>query len=298
MAGQDKEAFSQFMSLWESEPGNGDLNLELARIAVHLKQPTVALRFFNGAVYGVWPEAADQHRHQARLELIKFLLKQRSFAQADAELVALATELPSGSPERVAVGSLFRDAQDPAQALKQFQSVLSSDDKNRDALLGAGRSAFELGDYAAAARCLDQAAALAPMDPHDEDLLRTSQLVVESDPFRQGLSLHERATRAWAAFEIAGERLKTCPSLSTSIASDSSTDATVPPSPFQADYAKWKGLQSSESVRKLIHDPDLIEPVMALVFQIESDTEKDCGPPTANDEALRLIGHSRSSGAR
>ncbi len=82
------------MNLWDRQPEDGLVNLELARIAVQKEQTEQALRYYHNAIYATWPEDQpdDQEgkRREARLELIGFLLRTNARAQAESELIALA----------------------------------------------------------------------------------------------------------------------------------------------------------------------------------------------------------------
>ena len=71
--GRYDQAGAYFLSLLESEPGDGLINLQLARLAVLRRDLADAQRFFHGAIYGIWDEDPDANRRQARLELIDFL---------------------------------------------------------------------------------------------------------------------------------------------------------------------------------------------------------------------------------
>lgn len=291
LAGRNKEALSHFLNLWESEPGDGEVNLEIARLAMRMNEPAEASRFFHGAIYGVWNDSPEQHRLEARIELAKFLLSRGAFGQADAELVALSAELPDNTPLRLEVGSLFTQAGDLARALEQFRTVLASNRNNVVALTGAGHAAFELGQYQTAASYLTRAAGAGPLDSSSQNILHISQLVLESDPFRRGLSSNERAARVAASFEIAGGRMRQCASLKDV---DLAPPAPTASTPLARDYAKWRELQPKINVRDLRRAPDFMEGVMNLVFQIESDTEQACGPPAGRDLALLLISRGRS----
>jgi hypothetical protein len=47
------------------------------------------------------------------------------------------------------------------------------------------------------------------------------------------------------------------------------------------------------SQRELQRNPDLMEEVMDLVFEVERQTSAACGAPSGADEALLLISQSR-----
>jgi predicted Zn-dependent protease len=67
------EARSYLVNLWEREPENGLVNLELARIAAQTGQVEQALRYYHNAIYATWPGNQEVERRDTRLELIEFL---------------------------------------------------------------------------------------------------------------------------------------------------------------------------------------------------------------------------------
>ena len=68
------EAYAYLINLWEREPENGLVNLELARIAVQKGDTERALRYYHNAIYSIWPGDQEEQRRNARLELIEYLL--------------------------------------------------------------------------------------------------------------------------------------------------------------------------------------------------------------------------------
>src|SRR6202049_954725 len=87
------EAYAYLINLWEREPENGLVNLELARIAAQKGDTEQALRYYHNAIYAIWPGDQEVQRRDARLELIKYLLGINANTQAQAELIALAVNL-------------------------------------------------------------------------------------------------------------------------------------------------------------------------------------------------------------
>ena len=148
------------INLWDREPENGLVNLELARIAAQKGETEQALRYYHNAIYAIWPGDQEVERREIRLELIEFLLGINAKAQAQSELIALAANLDDDPSQHVRVGDLFLQAQDYEHALAEYRLSLKADRHNAAALAGAGRAAFELGRYDLAQRYL-QAAVIA-----------------------------------------------------------------------------------------------------------------------------------------
>jgi tetratricopeptide (TPR) repeat protein len=83
------EAYAYLINLWERQPENAVVNLELARIAVQKRQTERALRFYHNAIYATWPGNQESERRKARLELINYLFQINARTQAESELIAL-----------------------------------------------------------------------------------------------------------------------------------------------------------------------------------------------------------------
>src|SRR6201997_919231 len=87
---QTGQASAYLLNLWDREPENGQVNLEVARIGAQKGQTTIAVRYFHNAEYAAWPPDQETQRREARLELIELLLRTNAKTQAQAELIALA----------------------------------------------------------------------------------------------------------------------------------------------------------------------------------------------------------------
>ncbi|HLX74606.1 MAG TPA: tetratricopeptide repeat protein, partial [Terriglobales bacterium] len=73
-ANRRSEAQSYLLTLWQDEPSNSTINLQLARLSAKQGRTRAALRYYHGAIYGLWPDgAAAARRQQTRLELIHYL---------------------------------------------------------------------------------------------------------------------------------------------------------------------------------------------------------------------------------
>ena len=276
------EADSYLVNLWDEEPENGVVNLELARIAAQRGQREQAQRYFHNAIYAVWPSDQEDRRRETRLELIEYLLSINARAEAQAELIALQENLGEDPEQQRRVGELFLQAQDYEHALAAYRSSLKATRHNQTALAGAGWAAFELGQYPLAERYLQAAVAENPNDAQTAERLKTTQLVLRMDPFRRGISAEERDRIVVEAFGIAGQRLSSCP-----------TPKASTPTTGQPNLAdSWAKMKPRIRPQELQRNPDLAEQAMDVVFEIERQTSATCGPPAGADEALLLISQS------
>lgn len=274
------EAYAYLVNLWDREPENGLVNLELARIATQRGQTEQALRYYHDAIYAIWPSDQEEKRRDARLELVDFLLKINAKAQAQSELIALAANLGEGTSEQANLGDLFMRAQDYEHALAAYKLSLKSDRHNSRALAGAGNAAFELANYPLTYRYLQAAVSADPGDTQSAKLLETTELVLQMDPYQRSISAAQRARIAMTDFDTAGERLKACSNLNRFAFAAGSA-----PSPA----GSWMTMKPQITEARLRRDPDLVESAMELVFNIERQTSTSCGAPEGKDEALLLI---------
>ena len=278
------EASAYLLNLWDREPENGLVNLELARIAVQHGQNDQAIRYYHDAVYSAWPPDQEAKRRQARLELIELLLRTHATPQAQAELIALSENIGEDPAEQEQLGSLFLRAQDYDRALAAFRISLRSDHRNSAALAGAGYAAFELGHYPEAEHYLEAALAQNPQDQQSIDRLATTELVLHMDPFQRGLSAANRDRMVIDAFATAGLRLRTC-----------AIPKTAAPGPSGAQPGlsdQWAALKPHITPAGLRRNPDDADAAMDLVFRIERQINVLCGSPTGKDLALTLISKS------
>ena len=277
------EALAYLLNLWEREPENGTTNLELGRIYAAKEETDLALRYYHNAIYAAWPDNPDAHRRVARMELIGLLLRENAPAQAQSELIALAANLPEGSPLHLRAADSFVQVQDYEHALVQYREALRIDRRNSYALAGAGRAAFELGRYDAAEKYLQEAVAANPHDTQSADLLQTAALVLQMDPFRRQVSAAERHRRVIEAFASAGKRLKAC------VLVTQHGTATAGQDDLRSLQSRWNDLRPRVRERGLRQNPDMVDTAMDLVFAIERQTSSGCGAPAAADQALLLI---------
>jgi tetratricopeptide (TPR) repeat protein len=274
------QAYAYLINLWDRQPEDGVVNLELARIAAERNETEQAQRYYHNAIYATWPEGEETERHAARLELIEYLLKIDANTQAQAELIALEANLGDDPAEQARLGDLFVRAQDYEHALGAYRVALKSERHNAEALAGAGLAAFELQHYDTAQRYLQAAVMANPEDEKSAGLLQTTELVLQMDPFQRQITAEERARVVQEAFATAGDRLKACGGGNGFAMGAGST-----PSLAQS----WTEMKPRITTLRLRRDPDLVESAMDLVFNIERQTSAKCGTPAGKDEALLLI---------
>jgi len=274
------QAYAYLVNLWDRQPENGLVNLELARIAAQKGRTDQALRYYHNAIYATWPDGEEMGRRDARLELIEYLLRINAKTQAQSELIALAANLGDEFEQHLKVGNLFIQAHAYEDALAQYRLSLKLDRNNPAALAGAGLAAFKLGRYPLALRYLQGAVIADLHDTQSAELLKTTELVLRMDPFQRMISVAKRDRIVIDAFATAGERLKSCS------AANVGTSPTTSQPGLSESWAKMKPHITEFGLRR---DPDLVERAMELVFRIERETSVTCGVPPEKDAVLLLI---------
>ena len=281
-SGMLDEARAHLTNLWEQRPGDATVNLQLARVMARLGDQQESIRYYHGAIFGVWDGDPLQHREAARFELASYLLSTHQIPAAQSELIALAAELPPDSDQQVKLGDLMMDAGEPDRALNAYKDARKADRNNAQAALGTAQAAFSLRRYADAR---DYARLALKANPNlDEATLLEKQasLVLAVDPYAKGLNMKSRAARAQVAYEAASDRLDECLSNRT----DPALEA------LSSQQANFKRVRPTVLQR----NPDLLDSVVRWSYQVESASEGTCGAPTGVDAALLVL--ARGAGAR
>ena len=283
------EARAELLTLWTETPGDGEVNLELARVSAASGDVSDAVRYYHAAIDGAWEANAAMARRESRLELANLLLAQGQQLAAQSELIALIDDLPPDSNIMTEVGRLLADAGADNRAMAVLRSALMLDPANAMAATIAGRIAYRTGDYAAARSLLTSAGAQGSLDPQTRALLGVSDRVLALDPFARGLSTRDRMQRVLEGLSVATSRLSRC---RMHASADSETTARL-------DDLSMR-VQAAGTLRRaaLQRDPDLSDRVMSLVFAIEALPADTCGDDSDDDRALQLIAGQHQAAAR
>jgi tetratricopeptide (TPR) repeat protein len=288
-AGRGDEARSYLLYLLSESPGSGEVNLALARIAARKGTTPEALRYYHGAIYGEWESDPIAMRWQVRRELSEYLLDRGEEKQAVPEIIALADNTPADdAAHRRIVGHLLLRAKLWTRALDVFRSLISANEQDEDALLGAAVSAFELSRCSLALDYFDRLPPQKRAEPEIAEMYQTAREIKEMDPFVPGLSREAKARRAADGLSLAAKRLQECADRE-----GQSLLVTPPQTPLQKAFMDGKELETRGSLQYLEKHPETIEDVMADVFEMENVAAAACGEPQGSDRALWLLGRSR-----
>src|SRR5579871_76197 len=294
-SGRTEEAETYLLKLWEANPQDGAVNLALGRLYARRGSIENALHYYHNAIYGTWPGNADKVRNDAEFELVEFLLKANAAPQAQAELISFAAARPADTAIQLRIANLFMQAQDYEHALVRLREVLSQDPRNALAAAGAGEAAFALGRYRHAESYLRIASILNPQDEQIRELLQTTGMMLESDPFMRGISDAERTRRIRAAYTQAGSRLDSC-AKQQGIDLQQASASPAPASDLVSLHNRWidiKPKMKNPAVAAVEEENG--NSVISLVGSIEQETATLCGPPTGMDKVLLLISQEPAS---
>jgi tetratricopeptide (TPR) repeat protein len=287
-AGRTKQALNYYQSLWQFNPKSGIVNLHLARLTAQSGQFSEAERYFNGALFGDWPDDAADHRRDALFELVRFYIERQDSAQAESHLIILAGNLPEDAVLHTRVADLFVQAADYQRALMHYRLAFQLDAKYLPSLYGAGKAAFHLGDYRAAETYLRRASQEDSAGNDVGNLLLVARAAAALNPFEPGLHESEKIDRVVRAYQLASSRLDTC-ERSFSAASPLPTSLAR----VVEQAARWK---PQANARFLASHADQLESLFEFSAAVEKQSQSVCGgSPTPQDSALLALAASHST---
>jgi Tfp pilus assembly protein PilF len=307
-SGETDQAMNYFLNLWEARPGDGFLNLQLARLNRLKADRKDAVLYYRASIFGDWRGDGTIKRRDVRLELADYLIAQHDDPAARVELLIAA----GNSPPNLHLNRMFGDkllaAGDPDDALAYYQKAISDDPHNAGALEGAGRILYGQGDYERATPMLARALEYEPGGASGNEslakLARDADRMVHLSLSRE-LPAHERAQHILAAAKIAQARLTACATQTDSEqaaaaqASVSKASASVQASASLDDLqAQWKAASEGAKRNALAENAVGEDTLTQLIFDTERRTAQVCGAPTGDDALLlNLAEHTQTAEA-
>lgn len=287
-SGQLEEATAYYRTLWEHEPGNGEINLALARLATRQGNFNEAWTDYHAALDGTWNGDGSKRRLEIRLELVQYLLHQKHLDQARGELLIAAGNATEDPALRLRIADLMEQAGDYGNALSLYRKLLLHNPTRFAALEGAGRSAYKRGNYLLARNYLERVlnhpkVAHEPEEAREElrNELRDSIHILLLYP-SWNLPQSQRAKRIAAIDQIAEARLAYC------MTGLYSKNQPIPPA-LNSLSTQWAALPQKRTPARITASGDLGEQILSLSYQIELETAKVCGQPAGNDLLLLKI---------
>jgi tetratricopeptide (TPR) repeat protein len=289
-AGHADEATNYYLNLWEAHPGDGLINLQLARLARVRHDDAEATDYYRAAVYGSWEGDAVPRRREVRLELTDFLIAQHRNAEARNELFVIAGNTPGDAQLALLVAEKLESAGYTADAISFYSKAVQNDPHSRTPLVRAGEAAYRLGEYPQAVGFLRRAMAERPTpgEPAGEEshilALAGNAERIQQLSLASSLSPHERALHLATDERVAENRLRAC------------LASTAPSSDLTDVLARWTALESGPkpgsrpatkaSRRALLEDPSDQDTFTHLIYETEQVTASSCGAPTGDDALL------------
>jgi tetratricopeptide (TPR) repeat protein len=309
LAGRLQEATAYFNALWDKEPGNGIINLQLARLAARQQQTASAIEHYHAAIYGVWEGDGAIRRRQVRLELVRYLIRQGRFGEARDELL-IAAGNDTTTRSLLEVAGLLAEAHAPNDAFRLYHEVASRRPIVTEAVEGAGQMAFAMGHYRTANLYLDRAVTVAANGaqplvnrPLTERNLQIARAVLAAYPSPQ-LPPRERLRRVIRAYETARARFASCsgqvqsgggnaagakPASQATQTASTQTGGAKNSDEMAALAARWQKEPARLRIADLEKKPELEAGAMQLVYDTEQITARACGQPAGLDAILLRI---------
>jgi Tfp pilus assembly protein PilF len=288
-AGHTDEASNYFMNLWVTQPGDGFINLELARLAAKKNDQANAIKYYRASVYGTWEGDGVVRRREVRLELARYLIDHKYFNAARIELLIAAGNSPSGPALNTTLANLLVQTGDIADGYSYYKKALQDAPKNLEALEGAGRAAYDLGNFAEAHSLLERAME-SKASPEKENasgdlatMLENSKRILELRPSGK-LRPIERVSRILADSVIAKKRFDSCFA--------QFDEENGPPPALQQLQLRWTSSTTTMSRPVLLRSLVQQDAAVQLIFDTELQTSQSCGAPTGDDALLLLLAKS------
>ncbi len=296
-ANRNDQAYAYFSSLYDAQPGDGFLNLQLARLEVKRQNPARAIQYYRSALTGLWYGHGAEQRFQIRLELAKYLMSFGENTQAQGDLLTAEGNSLDHAGRLFAVAELLEQARDPSDAWTAYRRVEQHAGATAvqvlQSLLGEARVAASMGQYKRAALALDRYNAKARQHPAAASLeqrraaqqqLSQLQRLLQLVPF-YALPPQQHAERVLLAANIAHRRYTACVSQLQLPAGSGQNVSSSDAAALAALGTQWDQM-GPINPRKLPRDPALRQSLMAWTNQAEILTAKLCGAPSGDDALL------------
>ncbi len=284
-SGHTNEAENYFLTLWDSAPGDGLINLQLARLERSRGDASAAINYYRAAVFGTWEGDAPVRRRDIRLELSRYQIERGEMRAARAELL-IAAGNNADALTQLNIGEALEQANDPNDAMTAYRSAMQGGQEGEVADAKAGELCYRMGNYACAAELLDKALhykgwtaeQVARMSGLQGNAITLQQLSFDREIPQPVRTMHllEDVHRAQA-------RLKACLG-----------ESSVPPTAegvatLQPLQARWRELDSARNRKALRFDDDLQQQYGTLLNNTEDAVTGVCGVPQGDDALIVYV---------
>jgi tetratricopeptide (TPR) repeat protein len=231
-----------------------------------------AVMQYHKAIEGSWPaqvggRTAQENRIEARIELAGALRQANRQTQTQAELMALAAEIPPRPELQRRLAAMLTEAGLYAKAMEVYRSVLKVNPMDVTALKGLGSAQMAAADFGGAAKTFGAALRVEPNDPATERQRELCLSVVSLDPSRRGLHAVDRYSRSKQLLSRVTELAQRC----------------------TPDKSKLEEAQNAmEAKRKVSSYSDSAEELVNLARELWAEEAAACGG-TPPDETLEHL---------
>ena len=275
-AGRMNEASIYLNEVLRENPGSGPANLGMAQIEVPSGDIDRATLHFQRAIYGAWPDKPEEHRFQARLQLVDVLLKAGRKAEAQAQLMAAAAAVANQPALRKQVGIMLLENGLPREAATLFREMVQHDHTDAGAYTGLGEAEFALGRFSEAR---DAYHAVLKIDPSNREATRRLDLcdrILALDPGLRGLSSAERYRRSREILSRVADTLVQC------VGGESSVPDELKP--------EFQSARTALAVKRPASTSDAAEQNMETAKHLWTARPSVCRvPPSAEDPLVRIL---------
>jgi Tfp pilus assembly protein PilF len=293
-AGETDQATNYYLNLWSARPGDGFLNLQLARLERQKGNREDAIAYYRASIFGDWRGDGAVKRRTARLELVDYLVQLKDYPAAKVELLIAAGNAPDNFQLNLLFADKLRGIGDATDALTYYEKAIADDPHSEVALEDAGRTLYEQGSYARAAALFLRAVSESHQPAPEElrALLRDSQRIQELSIARE-LPAKDRARHLLEAAKIAQTRFTAC-FLSGHEGMVSSIYGDAHLRTLQALTQSWADAKDESTRQKMVQTAAGQDELAQLIMQTELLADDDpmahpqfsCGPPKGDDALL------------
>ena len=278
--GHDLESTNYFLGLWEARPGDGSVNLALARLAAKRGEQEEALNHYRAAIYGTWEGDGLERRAAVHLELARYLIDRHDLENARMELLMTGESTADSYDRDMTLGKLFELARDAVDAETYYMKAVAARPDSAPALEATGRLAYQRYSYAAAERLLRRAgqqlsAQHSPGAASDNQIAHDAHRLLELRPL-PSLAPGERAARVETIRNVAKERFYACKKATNGLLS-----------PVMEELGeRWMRRDTMANLTSLTRHPTLQDQILSLSYDTEARLQAACGPATGDDALI------------
>jgi Tfp pilus assembly protein PilF len=126
-SGHVDQAENYYLNLWETRPGDGFVNLQLARLDRRQGKSAQAIDSYHAAIFGSWPAHAVEQRRALRLELADYLVQLGNLPAARAELETVVSNAPNDPKLEAMLAQKLAAVGAESEAAQLYQKASAED---------------------------------------------------------------------------------------------------------------------------------------------------------------------------